>query len=206
MKKASSLDYNCWISARFLGSPFVNWNFTTAPLCLPWRLSASDKSVIGTLNQISPPPAFHRYQLQRAIAFHPSRTPLDRPFCSEPARLRVLWILDGSWMPDDPIMRPLKIHVCLVEKTPRHRACTSPESIVFANSVVCVLAQFSPCPPPLSLGWEKIKIGIYEMHLWRDASVIIKFEGERRKKKKKKRKSSFPDFTERRSIAIVTVT
>lgn len=53
--------------------------------------------------------------------------PLDRPFCS-PARLRVLWILDGSWMPDDPIMRPLKIHVCLVvEKTPLEaRASTSP--------------------------------------------------------------------------------
>ena len=27
------------------------------PLCLPWRLSAPDKSIIGTLNQISPLPS-----------------------------------------------------------------------------------------------------------------------------------------------------
>ena len=56
-------------------------------------------------------------------------------------------------MPDDPIMRPLKIHVCLVvEKTPfePHRSSTSPPSppfipllsIVFANGD-CLLCRIS---------------------------------------------------------------
>lgn len=94
------------------------------PLCLPWRLSAPDKSIIGTLNQIFPLPPIPvaTSQCFLSLSCPPSlslSTPRsDHPFCSQAVRLRVLWILDGSWMPDDPIMRPLKIHVYLVEKTP----------------------------------------------------------------------------------------
>lgn len=50
-------------------------------------------------------------------------------------------------MPDDPIMRPLKIHVCLVEKTPGDRGLpvhAHPSNLLYLQIVddACVPAAF----------------------------------------------------------------
>lgn len=154
--KNSSPDYNYWIQFDFQDH-FSLIGILRLCLCaIHGDCQLLIKASSGRWTRFPPPHLSSRSIDTSCNEPSPSipLSPLDRPFCSEAARLRrVLWILDGSWMPDDPIMRPLKIHVCLVvEKTPfePHRSSTSPPSppsipllsIVFANGD-CLLCRIS---------------------------------------------------------------